>query len=333
MRANDFYGNKFKWFVGIVKEAEGGKVRVRCFGVHPFEVDGMGDGPAYAAVSNGDLPYATVVYPVNATAPEHLLQLEDWVYGFFADGDSCQQPVVVGKLGRSDGSNGSSFIGGGGGGGGDSGGAIGGTRVPGNAYKSSGTGPNASINVENYYGYIPGNSNSQKAFNALTTFFMEQGLPLDRAKQVAAGSINSLMYESGKNLDPGALNPSSKAIGIAQWLGPRKRALAEMCQPGDLECQINYMVSELKSRNFGNSYEGKEANALKHLLGASNAADASDIWTIKFERPGYPGKSNEAYARERRGSAYNTYQQLAPNFEPARVGIAPSNGSSGTERF
>lgn len=316
MRINDFYGNKFKWFVGVVKEAEGGKVRVRCFGVHPFEVDGMGDGPAYAAVSNGDLPYATVVYPVNATSPEHLLQLEDWVYGFFADGDSCQQPVVVGKLGRSDGSAGSTFLGGGG----NYTGGGGGPGTPGNAFISSGSGPNANINVEKYYGYIPGNSNPQKAFNLYTTYFnQEEGIDLPRAKQIAAGIVASLAGESGSNLnpDPPGSNDNGAAHGIAQW-NDRRKYLDQMCQRGDLYCQLNFSISELKSRNFGHGWEGKEITARNEILRATNASDAAYKWTVFYERPA----NKDARGKERANNAANYYNKLAPNYEPARIGIS-----------
>jgi hypothetical protein len=326
VKIGDFYGNQFKWFTGVVKEAEGGKVRVRCFGIHPFEVDGMGDGPAYTAVSNGDLPYATLVYPINASSTEHLLQLEDWVFGFFADGESCQQPVVVGKLARSDGNSGGTFLGSGnngsgtGGGGGNS--DSSGPSTPGNAYKSSGSGPNASMNTENYYGYIPGDSNPQKAFNLYTTFLnQEMGVPLDRAKQQAAGIIASLAGESGPNIDPDppGYNDGGAAHGIAQW-NDRRKFLDQMCQRGDLECQLNFSISELKNRNFGHGHEGKEIGALNDLLSKSNAYDAAYSWTVFYERPA----DKFSKATQRAKSANNYYNKLAPNFQPARIGISSS---------
>lgn len=335
MKIGDFYGNQFKWFTGVVKEAEGGKVRVRCFGIHPFEVDGMGDGPAYTAVSNGDLPYATLVYPINASSTEHLLQLEDWVFGFFADGESCQQPVVVGKLARSDGSSGGTFLGGGGGsdgsggGGGSGGSGGGGSGTPGNAYKSSGSGPNANMNVENYYGYIPGNSNPQKAFNLYTTFLnQEMGVPLDRAKQQAAGIIASLAGESGSNIDPdpAGSNDNGAAHGIAQW-NDRRKFLDQMCQRGDLECQLNFSISELKSRNFGHGWEGKESGSLEKILASSNAADASYNWTVFYERPA----NSQAKGRERASNANSYYNKLAPNFQPARIGISSQSTTPARE--
>jgi len=52
-------------------------------------------------------------------------------------------------------------------------------------------------------------------------YFINKGLnPIH-----AAGIVGNLLQES--NLDPDAINPSSKAYGIAQWLGNRKTKLQQ----------------------------------------------------------------------------------------------------------
>ncbi len=57
MITEDFYGDKFRWFVGVVKDVgdDRSRVRVRIFGIHHTEDT--------TRVSDGDLPWATVLYP------------------------------------------------------------------------------------------------------------------------------------------------------------------------------------------------------------------------------------------------------------------------------
>lgn len=314
MRVNDFYGNKFKWFVGVIKEAEGGRVRVRCFGIHPFEPDGADSGPAVEiAVSNGDLPYATLVYPINSTAPEHLLNVQDWVYGFFADGDSCQQPVIVGKLAKADGSGSSTFLGSDGGAagggspstGGDTPSAPDGTPVQGpiSTHLSAGSkGPKALNSETNYYGKIPGESNVEKVFNYLGTFFVNDlGFTEQQAKKAAVGVMVSLAGESYFYLspDPTGSNDNGDSHGIAQWNKAygRLAALDSMCKRGDLVCQLNFLGSELKNLNFGHKAENSHSHLVPMLRNAKSAADAAHDWTLHYEKP----LNSKAKAKERQG--------------------------------
>lgn len=97
MHEQDYYGDRFKWFVGVVKErSDDNMVRVRVFGIH--RMDDVTD------VSDGDLPWAIVVMPTaggqsSSSNMSISMDVGDWVVGFFADGDDCQQPVVLGVLG------------------------------------------------------------------------------------------------------------------------------------------------------------------------------------------------------------------------------------------
>jgi len=100
---DDFYGDKFKWFVGIVKDTnpDGATVKVRIFGVH--RMDDIVD------VADEDLPRALVLMPTTGGQTggghsNHGLTYGTWVMGFFADGDNCQQPVVIGVISGGDGS-------------------------------------------------------------------------------------------------------------------------------------------------------------------------------------------------------------------------------------
>lgn len=87
----DFAGkNGFIWFTGIVEDRQDplklGRCRVRCVGWHAEDKMHL---PTDA------LPWALPSYPLNNThtyAPKE----SDMVFGFFADGESAQVPIIMG---------------------------------------------------------------------------------------------------------------------------------------------------------------------------------------------------------------------------------------------
>ena len=95
MKADEFMGGQFEWFTGIVKVIDDPKglnrVKVHCLGFY----DGVTD--------TTKLPWATVVMPVtNASikgnGSNHHLEIGSWVVGFFRDGPSAQDPMVLGSV-------------------------------------------------------------------------------------------------------------------------------------------------------------------------------------------------------------------------------------------
>lgn len=88
----------------------------------------------------------------------------------------------------------------------------------------------------------------------------------------AAGAVGGLGGESGRTLDPNAVNPSSGALGIGQWLGGRARGVRK----GDLRSQTNHLIAELK---------GPERAALSRLRSAHDITSATRAWVEGFERP------------------------------------------------
>jgi murein DD-endopeptidase MepM/ murein hydrolase activator NlpD len=88
----------------------------------------------------------------------------------------------------------------------------------------------------------------------------------------AAGAVGGLGGESGRTLDPNAVNPTSGALGIGQWLGDRARGVRK----GDVRQQTNHLIAELK---------GPERGALNRLRSARNINDATRAWVEGFERP------------------------------------------------
>lgn len=93
---NSLFINKNAGFwVGIVEDRQDpeqlGRVRVRVIGFHPENK---------ADVPTESLPWATVLLPVTSspqTAPVGLVE-GSTVCGFFLDGTSAQQPMVIGII-------------------------------------------------------------------------------------------------------------------------------------------------------------------------------------------------------------------------------------------
>ena len=94
MKSDEFIGGQFQWFTGIVKDIDDtdnlNRVKVHCLGF-------------YDNVLTADLPWATVVMPVtNASIKgnggNHHLEVGSWVVGFFRDGPSAQDPMVMGSI-------------------------------------------------------------------------------------------------------------------------------------------------------------------------------------------------------------------------------------------
>ena len=80
------------WFVGVVEgppDQAYGRVRVRCYGIHPpVETN---------EVETEDLPWAVCVqgsYGASFQIPKE----SDWVFGFFIDGRDAQHPMILGTI-------------------------------------------------------------------------------------------------------------------------------------------------------------------------------------------------------------------------------------------
>lgn len=89
----------FTWFQGVVEDVQDpqelGRVRVRCVGYHSAN---KLDIPTSA------LPWASLMLPVTSSSMAKVgesgtgLQPGSWVFGFFRDGMSAQDPVILGSL-------------------------------------------------------------------------------------------------------------------------------------------------------------------------------------------------------------------------------------------
>ena len=101
LQDDQFVGGQFAWFTGVVEDINDteylNRVRVRAFGYHS---DDKGEVPTDA------LPWATVMgSTLNAghkgVGSNHQLVIGTWCVGFFRDGLSSQDPIIMGTVASS----------------------------------------------------------------------------------------------------------------------------------------------------------------------------------------------------------------------------------------
>jgi hypothetical protein len=92
---DQYIDGMFTWFTGIVKDINDPKnlnrVKVQALGFYDD------------AIAVDDLPWATVMMPVTSASLKgvggnHHLEVGSWVVGFFRDGPSAQDPMVMGSI-------------------------------------------------------------------------------------------------------------------------------------------------------------------------------------------------------------------------------------------
>lgn len=84
----------FVWWIGIVESIDDpltlGRCRVRCFGYHPAKSTNL--------VPTEDLPFALSIHPLNTPNLYGTPRVGEWVFGFFLDALSAQEPAILGYL-------------------------------------------------------------------------------------------------------------------------------------------------------------------------------------------------------------------------------------------
>lgn len=140
----------------------------------------------------------------------------------------------------------------------------------------------------------------------------------ESTSQGIAGALGAMQFES--QLNPNAVNKSSGATGIAQWLGSRLTALKDFAakkgkQETDLGVQVSYLLSELNSSYYLSS---------KKILSMTNVHDACKEWVMKFE--GLSQDPGQWYLSQR--DAYADHWFAALGNDPITEGTF-GNGSDG----
>ena len=273
MIQDDYYGDKFRWFVGVVKDIadDRDRVRVRIFGIHHTE--------DVIKVSDGDLPWALVLYPTTGGQTSggnvsHGLVPGTWVFGFFVDNVDSQQPVIVGVINGAQGSVNNS------------------PPYQNNSLDTGlNTGSQEASSLAPTTTVIPGNSNIQKTYNYFFKRIKDDGAYSGDVKAMASALVGNFQQEAGQSISPNAYNPGDRnargtdiapAYGIAQWRKERAvrmfRFAGSTFQPitsgagprqtppmPPLETQLDFAWQELKN-NYTKAYN--------KILTASNVSDA-----------------------------------------------------------
>lgn len=272
MIQDDYYGDKFRWFVGVVKDVadDRDRVRVRIFGIHHTE--------DVSRVSDGDLPWALVLYPTTGGQTSggnvsHGLVPGTWVFGFFADGIDSQQPVIVGVMNGAQGSLNNSPP----------------YQQP---VGSDGVvDPQSTPVLSPTTTVIPGNSNIQKTYNYFFKRIKDDGAYTGDLKAMSSALVGNFQQEAGQSINPNSYNAADStktgknvapAYGIAQWRMDRAVNLFKFAgssfQPvtsgagprqtppmPPIETQLDFVWHELK---------GSHRSAYNKIITASNVSDA-----------------------------------------------------------
>jgi hypothetical protein len=144
-------------------------------------------------------------------------------------------------------------------------------------------------------------------------------------QEQASGIAGSFMQESQGKAD--AVNPVSGAYGLGQWLGSRRKDFEQWAghplEGSTLDEQVRFFNYEVT--------QGKEQAAGRRLRAATTAADAADIHSKYYERPGAAEANNarrEAFANQ----IYDARSQVAAADSAPLAQAAPvaSNTTSTT---
>ena len=153
-------------------------------------------------------------------------------------------------------------------------------------------------------------------------YFMNKGL----SQHQAAGLVGNLMRESG--MSPTAVNSSSGAYGLAQWLGSRKKALFNKYGNNPtLNQQLDFVWNEL------NSTHKKGLKALKSSKSAEEAARNAMGYYEFMAGPDAAVKEMRKYGQDGEGSMRKgiNYASILMGHSPSKSPIAPINSNISQE--
>lgn len=129
----------------------------------------------------------------------------------------------------------------------------------------------------------------------ITAALIANGIDPMHATAATAG-----IYGENSSFDPNAVNKSSGAYGLGQWLGKRKSGLFAMAKadhvsPSSIQEQMKYLAWELKGGDFGG----------KSVLTADSLAKALWAYADHFMRPDKKGMGHaQAQGDVNRGAHY-----------------------------
>tara|TARA_Y100000114_G_scaffold118165_1_gene112626 strand:+ start:1185 stop:2057 length:873 start_codon:yes stop_codon:yes gene_type:complete len=283
----DFYGDNFRWFVGMVVDVidplKLDRVKVRIHGVHTGN-EQQQSKTEITKIKNDDLPWAQVVLPstepgVTGLGANVQIKNRAQVFGVFLDGKDSQHPLVLGTIPKIE------------------------------TEKNVTT--EEVVQKSNEDVELTGSTNIEKSFYFLTS--VEGG---NFTPEQACGMIGNFCVESGASSNNGDINPVARSgfnnensFGIAQW-NPAKAAgnrFGELQKFSSkigksyrsLDAQLRFVKFELETLPF---------LGLGQLRNAKSFKDATLVFQNKYERP----NKDLAHTDRRLAFAQETFRKLGP---------------------
>lgn len=262
----NFYGDNIRWFIGVVESNADplyvGRCRVRIYGAHSDDVN---------EVPESALPWASCLVPTTEDGVSGLGRSPNvkpgaLVFGFFMDGKTSQQPVIVGSIPRIEVLDDDQL-----------------NSVDAPAIASSGL-PNEEVlrdlpnkGITGSVETIVGNNNTEKAFN----FLVGNGY----SKEQAAGVCGNFIVESG--MDPTIVSkvPGEASFGIAQWNPAAGRLQRLESYAADRNLDYRTLETQLQFFHYEFTTEGKYYGYNKFKAMGSYIQATVHICD-KYEKPG-----------------------------------------------
>jgi len=253
---SEFYGDKNRWFIGIVTNNKDpralGRVQVRIHGVH---------SPRPADISFEYLPWAYTSVPTTEGGNSGIGKIPQLlpgtkVFGFFLDGETSQLPLVIGSLPKIE----------------------------------------QKTEAQAAFSFEPDVPKEERrdSFNLDARrsqgmkFFMDNGYTVEQA----AGIMGNLEYESGLSTVIVSAFPGETSQGIAQWnpAGGRLQELKEfaaneLATPRDwrdYDVQLLFVLYELNNKE--RNANGK-LRARNKIDGGVSLTSSTYVFGKYYERP------------------------------------------------
>lgn len=288
---DDFYGDKFRWWIGTVQDIgdDRSRVRVRIFGIHKTE--------DFEKIPNDFLPWAMVLYPTTGGQTSsgnvsHGLKVGTWVVGFFVDGQDSQQPIVMGVINGGPGSINNSPSGQG---------TSNDSREVSNPAGSynvpvvAGGGQGTDNYVMTPTNQLSGGNNAQKVYNYFWERITKEGSATGDIKAMCAAIVGNFQIESASDSinvqaynknDSDSRGNREESIGIAQWRGGKFDRITPFLKFCGVSAQVrppNLPPLEQQLDFVWHEFHTTEMSAYGKLLVASTIQDATAA-IIYYER-------------------------------------------------
>lgn len=293
---DDFYGDRFRWFIGVVQDIgdDRSRVRVRIFGIHHTE--------DMEKIPNDMLPWAMVMYPTTGGQTSggnvsHGLKVGTWVAGFFVDGEDSQQPIILGVINGGPGSVNNSPAG--------TTGSNAGDRTPSNPADAA----NSGSPTEPSTTQLTGGDNVKKVYNYFWEKISKEGSATGDKKVMVSAIVGNFQIESGDNINAQAYNGNDRgetSVGIAQWRGgkyDRIAPLLKFCGVSGSPSKGNLPSLEKQLDFVWHEFHTSEKAAYNKLLVSTTIQDAVAAM-IYYERDASYVKMNGVWTVDRSSSYY-----------------------------